>query len=343
VLTATSSLLPSVRVQSTHSKFQTPFTRVIGEKVIETDQAYSASINVGETVTFGGLMGVLESAAAKGAAAYYLENVRQEVAFIAKQEYLDVLRAQRLLGVAEEAVDLSGRRLEKAEAMVEVGSAVRSDVLRAQVEVSMNELELISARNRLRLAETGLRHLLGLEDGVTLQLEDILETEEIEYVLEDAIAKALSLRPDIRSASESLRSAQRGLWRQREWSWHLTVGIDLFDGLYTFSRVRRAKALSRSAEEDLAQVKRDAILEIRQAFYNVEEARQRVRVSEQTVSLAEEELRLAEERYRLGGATMLEQIDSQVALSEARTSHIEALYDLMLSQAQMELAVGRSN
>ena len=50
---------------------------------------------------------------------------------------------------------------------------------------------------------------------------------------------------------------------------------------------------------------------------------------------------LAEERFRLGGATMLEQIDSQVALSEARTSYVEALYDYLLSQADLVRAMGK--
>ena len=82
-------------------------------------------------------------------------------------------------------------------------------------------------------------------------------------------------------------------------------------------------------------------LEVKRAFYGVEEARQRVKVSEEAVEVAEEELRLAEERYRLGGGTMLEQIDSSVSLSEARTSRIEALYDYLLSLAQLKRAVGK--
>jgi outer membrane protein len=372
VITSSSALLPGVSISSTQSKYETPYSRVIGDKVITTDRAYSASLNIGETVTFGGWMGVLETVAAKRSSEYYLRQVRQEVAYAAKQKYLEVLRSQRLLAVREEAVDLSRRRLEKAEAMVEVGSAVRSDVLRAQVEVSRNELDLISSRNDLRLAETELRYFLGIENEAPLELADILDTEETGYELDKAISEAMVMRPDIRSVSETLRSVRRSVWRERggwfpwvdfrwsnlytadrfpdnlgvlrdeaEWSWQLSLGFDLFDGLETFGRVERAKALRRSAEVDLEEVKREAALETRQAFYNVEEARQRVKVSEETVSLAEEELRLADERYRLGGATMLEQIDAQVALSEARTSHIEALYDYLLSKAQLELAVGK--
>jgi outer membrane protein TolC len=43
----------------------------------------------------------------------------------------------------------------------------------------------------------------------------------------------------------------------------------------------------------------------------------------------------------LGGGTMLEQIDAQVALSQAKTSQVQALYDYLLSQAELVRAAGR--
>ena len=372
LLTSASQILPAVGISSQHEKYESSFFRQVGDKVIETDKSYSYALYLRETLSWGGVMGVLESAADKGAAEENLRKAKQDVAFLAKQKYLEVLKAQRLLGVREEALDLSRRQLEKAQALVEVGSAVRSDVLRAQVEMSRNELDLISARNSLRLAQTDLRHFLGIDEEVALELEDILEAADIEYALDAAIAEATAGRPDVKSARQSLKAratavwAERGgwfpaadfrwydrytgqdfpdqlssLWDDSEWSWYFTISINLFDGLETFSRVKTAKAWRRSAQEDLRQLKRDVALEIRRAFYNVEEARQRVKVSSETVSLAQEELRLAEERYRLGGGTMLEQIDSQVALSEARTAHIEALYDYMLSQAELDKAMGK--
>jgi outer membrane protein TolC len=319
-----------------------------------------------------GFMGVFESLADRRATGHRVTQVNQEVSYIAKQNYLMVLRTRQLLGVAREALELSRRQLEKAQAMVEVGSAVRSDVLKAEVEVSSNQLDFISAENDVRLAETALRHLLGLRDDVELDLEDIPEPGELDLSLDQALAEAFRARADIKQASADLGSAGHAVWRARggwfpyvrfdysdrytgenrpeklidihrkaTWSWVVTVGIDLFDGFRTFGQVRQAKALRNSAREDLAQTELDAAFEVKEAFYSVEEASQRVDVSSRTVEMAEEDLRLSEERYRLGAGTMLEQIDSQVALSDARTSHIEALYDLLLSQARLERAMGR--
>lgn len=372
VITSTSQLLPQVAFQQTHSKYEQFFPRQVGDKVDSTDASYSSAFSITETVTFESIMGLFESWSDKNAAKHYVHQIRQDVTFQAKQKYLEVLRARRLLGVREEALDLSDRRLEKAQALMDVGSAVKSDVLRAQVERSRNELELITARNSLRLAETDLRHFLDIDDEVELDLEDVLEAEDVDYVLENILSEAAETRPDLLSAAETLKAAKRGVWREAggwfprlqfrwsdrytllefpdrpvsfgdeaDWSWDLYASINLFDGFYTLGRVRSARAYRKSVEEDLAQRRRDVTFEVKQAYYNVEEARQRVKVSSETVGLAEEELRLAEERFRLGGGTMLEQIDSQVALSEARTSYVDALYDYVLSQAKLEKAMGK--
>ncbi len=372
VLTSASVLLPQANLESRSSRYEVLTPRQVGDKIVDTDRAYSAYLSVGETVSLPGVMGVFESLASKRATQHYVAQINQEVSYIARQKYLMVLRTRKLLVVADEALELSKRRLEKAQAMVEVGSAVKSDVLRAEVEMSSNQLDFISAENAVRLAETDLRYFLGVQDDVSLELEDVLEPSGIEYDLDDALSTAREWRPDIKLASANLAAVGHSVWRERggwfpyvnfswtdyftegefpgrlgdleknaTWSWQITVGMDLFDGFGTFGRVRQARARRNSAREDLLQTERDAAFEVKEAFYSVEEARQRVDVSRRTVEVAEEELRLSEERYRLGAGTMLEQIDSQVSLSEARTSHIEALYDLLLSQARLVRATGR--
>ncbi len=372
VLTSASRLLPTVGLQSTKSKYEESFLRQVGDRVIITDESYTASLALYESVTFGGILGVLESMASREASKANLRKTTEEVAYTARQKYLGVLRARRLLEVRQEALNLSKRRLEKAQALLEVGSAVRSDVLRAQVEVGNNQLEVISAENALRLAEFDLKHFLRLDPELVLELEDVLQTSDLDYQLDEALAEAVKQRPDIHSARANLKAASHGVWAERgnwfptltfrwtdryiadrfpgevgrltddaRWSWDLTASLNLFDGLYTFSRVRSAKASREIAREDLEQLMRDAALEVRQAYYSVQEARQRVDVSSKTVELAEEELRLAEERYHLGAGTMLELIDAQVSLSQAKVAHVEALYDYVLSQAKLRKAVGK--
>jgi len=372
VIGSASRLLPSAGWQSIHNESQLGYPHIVGDRLISSRTSYSSTFSVSEDVSASSVLGVFESLSNRGAAAQSARATRQQVIYTAKQKYLEVLRAQRLLVVNQEALDLSNRRLEKAQAMLDVGSGVKSDVLRAQVEVGTNELNLISAANALRLAETDLKSFLRVPDEQAIELEDILETGEAAYTLEGALADAMEMRPDVKATAYGVKAGKSAVWKERglwvpslsyswrreysaesfpdraldvwdesSWRWGIGLSVNLFDGLSTFSSVRIAKAQLRSVEEDFNQVKRDAALEVKQTFYNVEEARQRVKVSSETVSLAEEELRLAEERYRLGGGTMLEQIDAQVVLSQARSSHVQALHDYLLSQAALVRAMGK--
>jgi len=373
VLRSASPMIPSLSLQVQQTRFETASVpRVVGDRVLLSDRVYQGTISISEIVSFGTIMAIFEANAGKHATENYVVSVEHEVAYVARGLYLGVLKARRLLGVREEAHELSERQFEKAEALLDVGSAVRSDVLKAQVEVSRNELDLISARNALRLAETDLRYFVGIADHVELDLDENIDPGRLDLDLDYALAAAMEHRPDIRSSEQSLASAGHGVWRERggwipwvaagwnknyysaklpdalgdfwdesEYAWYMAAGIDLFDGLRTFTSVRDAESRRSIAETDLTQLRLDVALEVKRAYYGVEEARQRVKVSEEALEVAEEDLRLAEERYRLGGATMLEQIDSSVSLSEARTSHIEAMYDYLLSLAKLKRAVGK--
>jgi outer membrane protein len=372
VLTSAVPLLPTARWDGDRVEFHGKES-VVNGVFLTSARSYDSRFSASENVSAGAVLDVFAALADKNAVGQNVRAVRQLVIFTAKQKYFGVLRAGRLLSVKQETLDRSKKRLERAQALLDVGSGVKSDVLRAQVEASSNELDLISAGNALRLAETDLKSFLRVPDEQEMELKDVLESGESDYALEAALADASQWRPDIKLQAETVKARRLGVWGARarwvpvvgisgarnyqnptfpkgatevwddyhDWEWGVSLSVNLFDGLRTFTNVRDAKIQLRSAKEDLKQTRLDAALEIKQAFYNVEEARQRVKVSEETVSLAQEELKLAEERYRLGGGTMLEQIDAQVALSEAQTSHVQALYDYLLSQADLVRAMGK--
>lgn len=368
-LSALSSLLPQVSYGINYRR--SPFAGVVGDRLVPPG-SFSTGLSVSQPIFRGGANFARwrGAEADRRAAVEALFAVEADVALTARQRFLDVLKAQKLLEVALEAYELSQRQRERAEALVEVGSAVISDVLRAKVEVSRNELDLISAENGLRLAETALCHFLAIDGECEVVLDEDLGIDEREYDLDEILDTAMKMRPEVKQAEEMVRSRKYGLWQNRgswfpslsfsanySWSgedrlklsetweeseltWGFSLSFDVFNGLDRWGRGKQYGAQLNTAKEDLAQVKRDVALEVKEAYYNVEEARQRMKVSAETVDLSEEEFKLAVERYRLGAATMLEQIDSQVSLSEARTSYVEARYDYVISLAQLARAVG---
>jgi outer membrane protein TolC len=81
-------------------------------------------------------------------------------------------------------------------------------------------------------------------------------------------------------------------------------------------------------------------LEVRTAFSNFREADEVLKSQEKVVEEGEEALRLAKARNEAGTATQLDVLSAQTALTEARTTQVQALHDYAVARARLERAVG---
>ncbi len=286
--------------------------------------------------------------------------------------YYNLVRARMLLHVQEESVESANRNLEKAKALHEVGSATRADVLKAKVRYSNTRLSMIQAKNNVKLAEEELLSLLNMREGIEVVVDTTMTVEFAEPDLKREIQFALRNRPDLKSLRYSMESAQAQIsaakggwmptlgasfsygWNDRqiaenlnffkdEYMWAITgyFSFNIFDRFNTSANVQTAKANYRIAEYNLEKARLDAIKEIKSLVLTMEQAWERINVAQETVEQAREDLKLAEERYRVGAGTMLEVIDAQVALTQAKADVIEAKCDYLIARADLARATGR--
>ena len=80
-----------------------------------------------------------------------LERVRDLVVQNVRQAYFSLLQARRLVGVADAALARSELNLRSAQGFFDVGTKPKSDVTRAEVEVANARVDVIRARNLVRL------------------------------------------------------------------------------------------------------------------------------------------------------------------------------------------------
>jgi outer membrane protein TolC len=83
-------------------------------------------------------------------------------------------------------------------------------------------------------------------------------------------------------------------------------------------------------------------LEVQQSVLNLRQARESLLSQERNIEEAQEAVRIAELNFAEGLATNLDVSSAQVALSQARTNHAQALYDYALALAELEKAAGVS-
>lgn len=72
----------------------------------------------------------------------------------------------------------------------------------------------------------------------------------------------------------------------------------------------------------------------------MQEAEKRIDTNKVAVGKAEEDLVIAREKYNAGVGTNLDVIDAQLALTQAKTNEIQALYDYNVNVAKIDKAIG---
>jgi outer membrane protein TolC len=95
-----------------------------------------------------------------------------------------------------------------------------------------------------------------------------------------------------------------------------------------------------AAVEQLAQTRKEVSYQVHEAWLRHREAEQRLAVARNAVSAAEEATRLLSKRFDNALATMLELLDAQSALNQARAALVENDTALTLATGRVYYAAG---
>jgi len=367
LMSSWSSMLPSITGSVGHGE-----TFSVSDGTESLSDSYSGSIGLNQTILDGGsLARISGSYHNRDAARHSHEWTRRDIVFRTKENYYNLLKAERLKEVQEEAVELAREQLRKTQSLYDLGSSSKSDLLKAKVQLGQSELSLIGAQKSLEIARANLCYHLGIDLATDIEVVDPSEEDAEVEILDVDVAEAFSRRPDLKAVEESVVSARRSLLAAKASRWpelglsigysrtepafgdifeterddyvrsvSLQASVPIFRGLATKAQIDASKSALRRSELSLRDARLAVAYEIETVRLAVLESRQRVDVAEQSVSSAEEDLRISEERYRLRSASMLELIDARVAYSRARTDLIEARYDYEIAKAELKLALG---
>ena len=370
-----------VNDESAIDKFPISFPSTNGPAITINpgEQQWSAGVRVVQSIYEGGRMRSALRAAklTKEQALLEYQRVVSDTLAEVRVAYYDVLLAAEQIGVQEASIKLLAKELEDTTRRYEAGTVPRFNVLRAEVELANARPRLIRTKNDHRLAKNNLVNLLGYNvpkevwEDVPLQLTGKLDAEPYEIELPSAIAQAMSKRPELgvlgkaeQLRREELQNARAGYLpsaqvfagygsRNTQFSTDLSRDVsgwnagaqfswDIFDGLLTRGKVKQARSLQEKARYELADATRRIELEVRTAYSNFIEAKEVLESQKKVVEQAEEALRLANARADAGSGTQLDVLSAQTALTEARSTQVQALHDYDVARVRLERALGNS-
>jgi len=362
---ARASFFPSLSLNSAYSNSSNQrFDQATGRLV---SQNYSAQLAVSYDLFAGGrrLAEQRSATADLRAAGARSRAQRVETVLATQRQFFAAAAAGELVGAAEQRLERARQQLVFAQTRLELGTATRSDLLRAELEVGNAELAVVDARSALRSARLQLGRLIGLDEEVQPAAGSLPDdaprlpaVETLASYAERASPAAVAARSTLRARSAerwaaytsyipTLRATGGYDWfsfefppTEQSWSLRLTASVPLFNGLVRETNIARARA----AEELADAQSRDAVIGARiaaeDAAREIGAAERRVQIATRAVELAQEDLRVQEERYQLGNATILDLQTSQVALAEAEVAWVRARQALASALGQLESVLG---
>ena len=365
VLEARGAWFPSLSANSTYANSSNErFDQSTGQLVSES---YTAQLQSSyELFTGGRKLAQWQGASASLRAAEARERGQRFTTILeTTQIFYQAAAAEELLTAARQRLDRAARQQDFAETRRLLGTATRSDALRAELERADAELAVIDAEAQLRTARLDLGRQVGRPGPVRPAAGALPQEPPPVPAVELLVERAEDNAPEAvatRAELERARSEKREAWGQfvpalrltgsydwfsfrwppdeESWSLRLIASLPLYNGFVREATVARAEAERRTAEAEA----RDAVLAVRAAVEDaagqIDTAARRVQIAARALELAREDLRVIEERYQLGAATILDLQTSQVALADAEVGWVRARQDLGVAVAALEAELG---
>ncbi len=342
---------------------------------------YNVGVNSSITI-FDGLSNLATLSQSKEnleSARLMLENLKQNIVFQTIRLYYTVENAQQQMKVQEDNVKWNKRSLETITERNKLGAVTLADVYTQQVQEGNAELALIQAKNTYETAKSTLLSYLALNvledytltDSLTSQEKQVLNKKLSEDYndLTELVNKALTTRPDYKSAQLNLESAQDGLtiarsghfpsltgsasygltastpnWNDLKKSKTYTLGLNLsvpiFSGFRISNAVQAAEVNEMNSQLTLNDLERTIKQNIQQTYLDLQAAEKSLEVNKTNLASAEENQKIQEERYSLGSSTLLEVLTANSNYTAARSNLISAQFSYIQLSQQLKFYLG---
>ncbi len=286
--------------------------------------------------------------------------------FIVTENYYNALRSTELLRVQRAQFDRADLILKQTRARAEVGDIARKDILQAEADQLNARVSVLTAESRVKTSLTTLKANIGWEerDGrPELVANTNPDLKPFEMTLDESVRQALARRPDLLASRQQLESqryseqiarAEAGLDYTVDATFvrsfapdvsnrsglGLVVSFPLFDGARSKEALRQRELAVSASRVRLVQSERDVRGTVEVAYTEYEQNLLRLEAAQAAVVAAQKNFEAASKSQAAGAANLVEVVQAQASLVTAEVNAVEAVYDLLISEAQLRLAIG---
>jgi outer membrane protein TolC len=288
-----------------------------------------------------------------------LEAVARAKAEVAKrglvvtvvQGYYGLIAAQRKYANAQQAASEAQGFLALSKKLENGGEVAHADVIKAQIQSNDRQRDLREAQLAMDKSRLDLAVLLFPDFNLNFTLVDDTQLAPPLMTFDELMKQAQSRNPDLRASTAGFQAAKFEVASAQS-AYLPTLTLDYFYGIdashfaahepdgtrnlgysvaatfnipvwnwgATRSKVVQANLKRKQAERELSFAQRKLQADMRELYAEAEAARAEMELLKSSAELAAESLRLTNLRYQGGEATVLEVVDAQNTLIQARNA-----------------------
>jgi outer membrane protein TolC len=287
------------------------------------------------------------------------------------QNYYGLVAAERKAASARQSLQEAQQFLTITQRQEAGGEVAHSDVVKAQIQHQQRQrdaqdAELVALKARLTLSVLvfpDFREAFAVVDD----LQDVAPLP----ALEDIKARATGSSPDVRAAEATLQQgvsdvgvARGGILpsvsfdyfygiNANQWAITNTNGdrllgsvvqaqltVPLWSWGATQSKVRQAQLRVQQARADLSLTERQLLASVAAFYGEAQVAHDQVATLRSSLDLSTESLRLTLQRYQAGEVSVLEVVDAQTTLIQARNAYDDGLVRYRVALAALQTLTG---
>lgn len=292
------------------------------------------------------------------------DNSRRGFLLRVANAYYATVSQRHLIRSLERKVAVDQRHLAASKAKKEVGTAPRSTVMRAELELTQDQQQLKVAQITQLANQRQLALLLGLEGLVRAAAPP--EPAPVKGTVEQLTRRALGERLDVRGAkltTEIARKGREAVWwgflptldlnwtyrwtqaagligDQDTWFFLFQLNIPIYDGGSRYAELRRTASQVRQAELAEALLEDEVSSEIVKLRSQVLAAESSVVSAQKAVELARTTAGDLQASFEAGAVSQLETLDANQRALEAEIQLTAARYQRDMARLALSHALG---
>jgi outer membrane protein len=331
---------------------------------------YISQADVHEALSLTNVADYRRSSAALALARAKAEIATRGLVVTVTQAYYGLVVAQRRYATAQRADAEAARFLDISVKLENGGEVAHADVIKARIQAQQQQRDLQEAQLAMERTRLDLAVLLFPDFNQDFAVVDDLQTPEPLPTFEEVEAAGKKNNPDLRAAlaafevaNHEVTAAWGGLLpalsvdyfygidsnqfaiqaagvRNLGYSAVATLQIPIFSWGSDRSKLKQAELRRDQAHVELNYAQKQLLSRLRQFYLEAKTSRSEMDTLATSAELAADSLRLTTMRYQAGESTVLEVVDAQNTLTQARNAYDDGQARYRVAVANLQTLTG---